>query len=43
MSYTESELSLFCVYLQIVHQQFVEGRIRVKVDEKTLIISNFNP
>lgn len=31
------------VYLQVIHQQFIEGRISVKVDKKTFIISNFNP
>lgn len=31
------------VYLQVIHQEFIEGRIGVKVDKKTLIISDFNP
>lgn len=32
-----------CAYLQVVHQKFIEGRISIKVYQKTFIISNFNP
>lgn len=32
-----------CVYLQVVHQQFIESRVGIKVDKKALIVSNFNP
>lgn len=31
------------LYLQVVHQKFIEGRISIKVYQKAFIISNFNP
>lgn len=31
------------VHLQVVHQQFIESRVSVKVDKKAFIVSNFNP